>query len=75
MITQIDISVVIVFILFWENGEHVHPLPARGEDELGVNNQTTIEVANTAAGSGLHDADCSPSYFSVTEFTKAAKSS
>jgi len=40
------------------NGEHVHPLPARGEDELGVDIQTTIDVANTAAGSGLHDADC-----------------
>ena len=40
-------------------GEHVHPLPARGEDELGVVIQTTINAANTAAGSGLHDASCS----------------
>ncbi len=40
------------------NGEHVHPLPAMGEDELGDVVQTTITAANTAAGSGLHDADC-----------------
>ncbi len=40
----------------------MHPLPAIGEDELGVNIQTTINVANTAAGSGLHDADCSASF-------------
>ncbi len=39
----------------------MHPLPARGEDELGVIFQTMINVANTAAGSGLHDADCSAS--------------
>jgi len=45
--------------IFFANGEHVHPLPAIGEDELGVDIQTTIDVANTAAGSGLHDADCS----------------
>ncbi len=37
----------------------MHPLPATREDKLGVNNQTTIDAANTAAGSGLHDADCS----------------
>ncbi len=43
------------------NGEHVHPLPATREDELGVVVQTTINSANTAAGSGLHDANCSPS--------------
>jgi hypothetical protein len=42
------------------NGEHVHPLPARGEDELGEKVQITMISANTAAGSGLHDADCSP---------------
>jgi len=41
-----------------ENGEHVHPLPATAEDELGVVVQTTTTAANTAAGSGLHDADC-----------------
>jgi len=35
----------------------VHPLPASGEDELGVMVQTTTTAANTAAGSGLHDAD------------------
>jgi len=40
------------------NGEHVHPLPTTREDELGVNFQTTDDAANTAAGSGLHDADC-----------------
>lgn len=40
------------------NGEHVHPLPASGEDELGVDIQVTIDAASTAAGSGLHDADC-----------------
>jgi len=34
----------------------------RGEDELGVDIQNTINVANTAAGSGLHDADCSASF-------------
>jgi len=45
------------------NGEHVHPLPAAREDELGVVVQTTIDAANSAAGSGLHDADCSPSCF------------
>ncbi len=39
--------------------ELVHPLPAAAEDELGVEVQTTMDVANTAAGSGLHDADCS----------------
>ena len=50
-------------MIIWHNGEHVHPLPARGEDELGVDIQTTINVANTAAGSGLHDADCSPCCF------------
>jgi len=44
--------------IFPENGEHVHPLPAIGEDELGVMIQITINAANTAAGSGLHDADC-----------------
>jgi len=40
------------------NGEHVHPLPAAAEDELGVGVQITVISANTAAGSGLHDADC-----------------
>jgi len=40
----------------------VHPLPATREDEHWVNDQTTINVANTAAGSGLHDADCWASY-------------
>jgi hypothetical protein len=44
---------------FKANGELVHPLPAAAEDELGVKVQTTIDVANTAAGSGLHEADCS----------------
>jgi len=39
----------------------VHPLPASGEDAHGVWGQTRIDVANTAAGSGLHDADCSVS--------------
>jgi len=53
-----DRKVPKIFILL-ANGEHVHPLPATREDELGVNFQTTINVANTAAGSGLHDADCS----------------
>ncbi len=35
-------------------------MEARGEDELGVDIQVTIDAANTTAGSGLHDADCSP---------------
>ncbi len=43
----------------WPNDEHVHPLPAAAEDELGVEVQTMIDVANTTAGSGLHDASCS----------------
>ncbi len=53
------------FIFFIANGEHVHPLPATAEDELGVIFRTTINVANTAAGSGLHDADCWLSGFHV----------
>ncbi len=43
------------------NGELVHPLPAWAEDELGVDNQTRNDAANTAAGSGLHEASCSAS--------------
>jgi len=64
-------SHVLIFVggywvsLFLENGEHVHPLPARGEDELGVVVQTTTTAANIAAGSGLHDADCSAGLFIV----------
>ena len=50
-----------IHVLFLAHGEHVHPLPAIGEDELGGDIQTTINAANTAAGSGLHDADCSHS--------------
>jgi len=49
----------------------VHPLPARGETELGVKVQTTVDVANTAAGSGLHDADCSL-YTSLDEEGRSA---
>ena len=41
----------------------VHPLPAWAEDELGVKIQVTINAANTAAGSGLHDASCSAVWF------------
>jgi len=40
------------------NVELVHPLPAWAEDELGVEVQTTEYTANTAAGSGLHEASC-----------------
>jgi hypothetical protein len=43
---------------FWHNVELVRPLPASGEDELGVKVQTTTDAANTAAGSGLHEATC-----------------
>jgi len=50
------------FHYFLPNGEHVHPLPATREYELGVIFQNTINAANTAAGSGLHDADCWASY-------------
>jgi hypothetical protein len=39
-----------------DNGKHVHPLPAWAEDELGANGHNTTDAANTAAGSGLHDA-------------------
>jgi hypothetical protein len=46
--------------IFLPNDEHVHPLTAAAEDELGVRVQITGDVANTAAGSGLHDADCWP---------------
>ena len=42
------------------NVELVHPLPAAAEDELRVEVQTRIDAANTAAGSGLHEATCSP---------------
>jgi len=55
-------QIINIYFIILANGEHVHPLPARGEDELGVDIQITINVANTAAGSGLHDADCS-AYF------------
>jgi hypothetical protein len=48
---------------FLPNVEHVHPLPATGEDAHGVWVQTTMDAANTAAGSGLHDASCSASSF------------
>ena len=44
---------------FLANVELVHPLPAAAEDELGVDIQTTINAANTTAGSGLHEASCS----------------
>ena len=37
----------------------MHPLPAAAEDEFGVKVQIREDSANTAAGSGLHDADCS----------------
>jgi hypothetical protein len=43
------------------NVELVHPLPAAAEDELGVEVHITMGVANTAAGSGLHEATCSAS--------------
>ena len=38
--------------------ELVHPLPAWAEDELGVEVQIMVDAANTAAGSGLHEASC-----------------
>ncbi len=37
----------------------MHPLPAAAEDELGVRVVITGNHRNSAAGSGLHDADCS----------------
>mgnify|MGYP006902218786 CR=1 FL=1 len=40
------------------NVELVRLLPAIGEDELGVRVQTKTDAANTAAGSGLHEATC-----------------
>jgi len=40
------------------NVKLVHPLPAWAEDELGVKVQGRIDVANTTAGSGLHEATC-----------------
>jgi len=51
------------FNIFSANGEHVHPLPAAAEDELGDKVQTTTISTNTAAGSGLHDADSSTPLF------------
>jgi len=45
---------------FLENVALVRPLPASGEDELGVMVQITEDASNTAAGSGLHEATCSP---------------
>jgi len=47
-------------ITSYTNVELVRPLPAIGEDELGVRVKTTTDAANTAAGSGLHEATCSP---------------
>ena len=34
-------------------------MEASAEDELGEMVQTMVDVANTAAGSGLHEASCS----------------
>ncbi len=44
------------------NGEHVHPLPTQDISE-SQDTQTTHEIRNTNAGSGLHDADCCASSF------------
>lgn len=59
------IHLVFVFIALdsvaWANVELVRPLPAIGEDELVVRVQTRTDDANTAAGSGLHEATCWPS--------------
>jgi hypothetical protein len=41
------------------NVERMHPLPAWAEGYYRVRVQTKIDAANTAAGSGLHDAACS----------------
>ncbi len=41
----------------------MHPLPAAAEDDLGVRVVITRNHRNSAAGSGLHDADCSASIF------------
>ena len=40
------------------NEKHVHPLPTQDISE-SQDTQTTNEIRNTNAGSGLHDADCS----------------
>jgi len=39
------------------NGEHVRPLPTQDISE-SQDSQTTQEIRNTDAGSGLHDASC-----------------
>ncbi len=48
---------------FLQNVELVHPLPAAAEDELGMEVHATMDVANTTAGSGLHEASCWLSVF------------
>lgn len=40
------------------NGKHMHPLPAATEDSSTQESQATPQALNTAAGSGLHDANC-----------------
>ena len=44
------------------NVKHVHPLPAAVEDDAGKEVHTTEDAADTAAGSGLHDATCCASW-------------
>jgi hypothetical protein len=41
------------------NGEHVHPLPAAAEVPKPEADHPSNDSAETTAGSGLHDADCS----------------
>ena len=45
------------------NVKHMHPLPATTEDNSTKESQATQDPANTTAGSGLHDANCSDSSF------------
>jgi hypothetical protein len=52
-----DYLIVLEYFIL-ANVELVHPLPAPAEDELGIYVQTTQDAANTAAGSGLHEATC-----------------
>ncbi len=43
--------------IYLQNVEHVHPLPTQDISE-SQDSQTTQEIRNTNAGSGLHDASC-----------------
>jgi hypothetical protein len=58
IVTDKNIDMMCEYFILLPNVELVHPLPASAEDELGVNIQNTQDAANTAAGSGLHEATC-----------------